>query len=299
MKITKETRLGWIGTGIMGRSMALHLRKAGYPMSVHNRTKSKAADLLDAGADWKDSPADVARASDVVFLIVGFPQDVRQTILEPGGVLEGLSPGGVIVDMTTSSPSLAEEIEARCREKNVVALDAPVSGGDLGARNATLSIMIGGDRQTTEELRPLWDILGKTAVWQGPPGSGQHTKMVNQILIAGGMIGLCEALLYGYKAGLDPETVLQSVSGGAAGSWSLSNLGPKILKRDFTPGFMIEHFVKDLGIALEESRRMGLALPGLALAEQLYIAAKSKGYAKSGTQALILALADLSGQKIP
>ncbi len=295
MQITEQTRIGWIGAGIMGRSMAMHLRKAGYPLAVYNRTKSKADDLIAAGAVWKDTPVEVARCSDVVFLIVGFPQDVRQTILGKNGVLEGLAPGGVVVDMTTSSPSLAREIEVYCRAKNVVALDAPVSGGDSGARNATLSIMIGGDEDTARALAPLWNLLGKTAVYQGPAGSGQHAKMVNQILIAGGMIGLCEALLYAFKVGLDPEAVLESVSGGAAGSWSLSNLGPRILKQDFEPGFMIEHFVKDLGIALEESKRMGIALPGLALAEQLYIAAKSKGMAKNGTQALYRALGDLSG----
>ncbi|MDR0338462.1 MAG: NAD(P)-dependent oxidoreductase [Planctomycetaceae bacterium] len=285
--------LGWIGTGIMGSSMARHLLEAGYALNVHNRTKSKATALLNAGAVWYSSPKEVAEHSDIVFLMVGFPQDVRETILGSQGVLEGIKPNGIIVDMTTSSPTLAREIETECRKKKVISLDAPVSGGDLGAKNATLSIMIGGDQQTAESLRPFWDLMGKTVVYHGTSGNGQHAKMVNQILIAGNMIGLCEAILYGFRSGLDMEKVLQSVSGGAAGSWSLNNLAPRIFKKDFAPGFMIEHFIKDLGIVLEESRRMGLMLPGLALAEQLYTTAKSKGYAKNGTHALILALTEL------
>ncbi|MDR3197659.1 MAG: NAD(P)-dependent oxidoreductase [Planctomycetaceae bacterium] len=286
-------KLGWIGTGIMGHSMARHLLDAGYPLNVYNRTKSKANELLNIGAVWCPSPKAVAENADIVFLMVGFPQDVRETILGSQGVLEGMRPNGIIVDMTTSSPTLAQEIETECRKKNVISLDAPVSGGDLGAKNATLSIMIGGDKQTAESLMPFWNLMGKTVVYHGAGGSGQHAKMVNQILIAGNMIGLCEAILYGFRSGLDMEKVLQSVSGGAAGSWSLTNLAPRIFKKDFAPGFMIEHFIKDLGIVLEESRRMELKLPGLALAEQLYITAKSKGYAKNGTHALILALEEL------
>ncbi|MDR0704404.1 MAG: NAD(P)-dependent oxidoreductase [Planctomycetaceae bacterium] len=289
------TTLGWIGAGIMGRNMARRLLNAGYPLNVYNRTKNKATELLNAGAVWYSSPKMVAQHSDIVFLMVGFPQDVRETILGRDGVLEGIKPHGIIVDMTTSSPALAKEIETECRKKNVISLDAPVSGGDSGAKNATLSIMIGGHRQTAESLAPFWNLMGKTVVYHGASGNGQHAKMVNQTLIAGNMIGLCEAILYGFRSGLDMEKVLQSVSDGAAGSWSLTNLAPRILKKDFAPGFMIEHFIKDLGIILEESRRMGLALPGLALAEQLYIAAKSKGYAKNGTQTLFLALAELSG----
>jgi 3-hydroxyisobutyrate dehydrogenase len=275
--------------------MARHLLDAGYALNVYNRTQRKAAELLNAGAVWRNSPREVAEHADIVFLMVGFPQDVRETILGNKGVLEGMKPYGIIVDMTTSSPSLAQEIETECRKKNVISLDAPVSGGDLGAKNGTLSIMIGGDQQTAESLAPFWNLMGKTVVYHGSGGNGQHAKMVNQTLIAGNMIGLCEAILYGFRSGLDMENVLQSVSGGAAGSWSLTNLAPRILKDDFAPGFMIEHFIKDLGIVLEEAQRMGLALPGLALAEQLYVAAKSKGHAKDGTQALILALAELSG----
>ncbi len=286
-EVNKKTPLGWIGTGIMGRSMALHLIEAGFSLNVYNRTKAKTDDLVQAGASWCGSPKDVAARSKIVCLMVGFPSDVRETILGEEGVLDGMGPGGILVDMTTGSPSLAQEIESICQKKGVTALDAPVSGGDVGAKKATLSIMVGGDRKIYEQLMPIWKLLGTTIVYQGPAGSGQHTKMVNQILIAGNMMGLCEALIYAKRSGLDAETVLKSVSGGAAGSWSLSNLAPRILAGDFSPGFMVEHFVKDLGIALEEARRMGLCLPGLALAEQLYAALKSQGHGRDGTQSLI------------
>lgn len=292
LKINKDTKIGWIGTGIMGRSMAMKIHEAGYRLSVFNRTKSKAKNLIDAGAVWKDSPRKVAEASDIVFLIVGFPKDVRETVLGEVSILSGLKNGGIVVDMTTSSPALAREIEMECRKKSIVSLDAPVSGGDVGARNGTLSIMIGGDEKTATDLMPLWNLMGQTVVYQGSSGSGQHAKMVNQTLIAGNMIGVCEALLYAKKSGLDLDTVLKSVSGGAAGSWSLSNLAPRILKSDFAPGFMVEHFVKDLGIALEECRRMNIRLQGLELAERLYRKTMEQGHAKDGTQALYLALED-------
>ena len=290
-----KTRLGWIGTGVMGGSMCGHLLDKGFEVTVYNRTRAKAQRLLDRGARWADSPRQVAEASDVVFTIVGFPHDVREVILGPEGVLAGSKPGNVIVDMTTSEPSLAVQIAQRAQEKGVYAIDAPVSGGDVGARQGTLSIMIGGDQQVVEALRPCWEAMGKTIVYQGGPGAGQHTKMVNQILIATNMIGVCEALLYGYKAGLDLETVLRSVASGAAGSWSLSNLGPRIIQNNFEPGFFVEHFIKDMGIALAEAKRMGLSLPGLALAHQLYIALKAQGHGRDGTHALELALARLSG----
>ena len=290
-----KTRIGWIGTGVMGASMCGHLLDRGFSVTVFNRTKAKAQGLLDRGAAWADSPRQVAEASDVVFTIVGFPHDVRQVILGPDGVLEGCSPGNIIVDMTTSEPSLAVEIAERAREKQVWAIDAPVSGGDVGARQGTLSIMIGGEKEAVEALGPCWEAMGKTIVHQGGPGAGQHTKMVNQILIATNMIGVCEALLYGYRAGLDLETVLQSVASGAAGSWSLSNLGPRIIQNNFDPGFFVEHFIKDMGIALAEAKRMNLCLPGLALAHQLYIALKAQGHGRDGTHALELALARLSG----
>ncbi len=290
-----KTKLGWIGTGVMGSSMCGHLMDAGFDMTIFSRTKSKAQPLIDRGAAWADSPADVAKASDVIFTIVGFPHDVHQVILGPAGVLSGCKPGNAIVDMTTSEPSLASEIHRIAAEHNVYSLDAPVSGGDKGAREGILSIMIGGDADVVEALAPCWQAMGKTIVRQGPAGCGQHTKMVNQTLIASGMVAVCEALVYGQKAGLDLESVMISVGSGAAGSWSLSNLGPRILANDFDPGFFVEHFVKDMGIALDESRRMGLCLPGLALAEQLYQSVIAKGGGRSGTQALALAVAEMAG----
>jgi len=289
------TRIGWIGTGVMGQSMCGHLLDAGFSATIHNRTKEKARPLLAQGACWADSPIEVAQASDVVFTMVGYPADVREVILAPRGVLAGCRSGQVVVDMTTSEPSLAVEISAAAAGRGVHAVDAPVSGGDVGARQATLSIMIGGDPQVVAALAPCWEALGRTIVHQGGPGSGQHAKMVNQVLIAGNMVALCEALLYAYRAGLDLNTVLRSVASGAAGSWSLTNLGPRIINNDFDPGFYVAHFIKDMGIALEESRRMGLAVPGLALAHQLYVALAAQGHGRKGTHALQLALASLSG----
>jgi 3-hydroxyisobutyrate dehydrogenase len=290
-----ETRIGWIGTGVMGSSMCGHLIKAGFSATVFNRSKNKAQALLDQGATWADSPQAVAAAADVVFTIVGFPSDVRSVILGPDGALAGSKPGAILVDMTTSEPSLAIEIAEAARKKQVHSVDAPVSGGDVGAKEARLSIMIGGDKDVVDALAPCWQAMGKTIVHQGGPGAGQHTKMVNQTLIATGMVGVCEALLYGYRAGLDLNVVLESVVSGAAGSWSLSNLGPRIIKGNFEPGFMVEHFIKDMGIALAESKRMGLSMPGLALAHQLYVALAAQGHGRDGTHALELALASLSG----
>jgi 3-hydroxyisobutyrate dehydrogenase len=301
MSITKAapgtTRIGWVGTGVMGRWMCQHLMTKGYAATVYNRTKERAQPLLDAGATWADTPADVAQRSDVVFAIVGFPKDVREVFLGPKGILTAARPGLALVDMTTSEPSLAREIHEAAKAKGVASLDAPVSGGDVGAKNAGLSIMVGGDADVVEALRPLLECMGKTIVHQGPAGAGQHTKMVNQILIASNMVGVCEALLYGWKAGLDLKTVLQSVGGGAAASWSLNNLGPRIIDRNFEPGFFVEHFIKDMGIALDEAKRMNLALPGLALANQLYLAVQAQGWGRKGTHALMLALEQLSGVK--
>jgi 3-hydroxyisobutyrate dehydrogenase len=289
-----KTRVGWIGTGVMGRWMCQHLMTKGYAATVYNRGREKAAPLLEAGAAWADTPKAVAERSDVIFAIVGFPKDVREVFLGADGALAGCRPGCVLVDMTTSEPSLAREIYEAAKAKGVAAVDAPVSGGDVGAKNAALSIMVGGDADAVEAVRPLLECLGKTIIHQGPAGAGQHTKMVNQVLIATNMIGVCEALLYAHKAGLDPETVLKSVGGGAAASWSLNNLGPRMIKRDFEPGFFVEHFLKDMGIALEEAKKMNLALPGLALANQLYVAVQAQGYGRKGTQALLLALEHLS-----
>lgn len=290
-----KTRVGWIGTGVMGSSMCGHLMNAGYSATVYSRTQQKAQALIDRGAQWAATPRAVAENSDVVFSIVGFPADVREVLLGEQGALSGAKPGVVLVDMTTSQPSLAVEIYDTAKQKGVHSVDAPVSGGDIGARNAALSIMLGGDQAVVESLQPLWEAMGKMIVYQGLAGSGQHTKMVNQTLIAGGMIGVCEALLYGYKAGLDLPTVLKSVGSGAAGSWSLSNLGPRIIDNNFDPGFFVEHIIKDLGIVLEESRRMGLFMPGLALAEQLYQGVKAQGHGRDGTQSLILALGKMAG----
>ena len=290
-----KTRIGWVGTGVMGASMAGHLQRAGYAMNVYNRTPEKAQGLVDQGAVWCATPQAVASASDVIFTIVGYPHDVQEVILGDQGVLKGCQPGSIVVDMTTSRPSLAAQIHAQAIAQEVFAIDAPVSGGDVGARNGSLSIMIGGDEEAVNSLKPIWDLMGNTWVYQGSAGSGQHTKMVNQILIASGMVGVCEALLYGHQAGLDLATVLKSVGSGAAGSWSLSNLAPRIIKNDFEPGFYVEHFIKDMGIAIQESDRMGLALPGLSLARQLYNAVASQGHGRSGTQALQLAVSSLSG----
>ena len=290
-----QTRIGWIGTGVMGSSMCSHLIECGFSATVHNRTEAKAQPLVDRGAQWADSPQAVAKQSDVIFSIVGFPEDVRETILGQHGALGGCNVGNVLVDMTTSQPALAIEIAERAEVAGVHSVDAPVSGGDVGARGGTLSIMIGGDEAVVDALQPCWQAMGKTIVYQGGPGAGQHTKMVNQTLIASNMVGVCEALLYAYRAGLDLETVMKSVASGAAGSWSLSNLGPRIIQGNFDPGFFVEHFIKDMGIALSEAKKMQLSLPGLALAHQLYVALAAQGHSRDGTHALQLALASLAG----
>ena len=293
------TRVGWIGTGVMGAPMCGHLIASGYPVTVFNRTPERARGLLERGAAWAESPQAVAQHADVVFTMVGFPDDVREIVLGPAGTLAGAGHGTILVDMTTSEPSLAREIYEAARARGVASLDAPVSGGDVGARAAGLSIMVGGDRDAFERVAPLLRCLGATIVHQGPAGAGQHTKMVNQILVASGMVAVSEALLYAHQAGLDLPTVLQSVSGGAAGSWSLTHYAPRILARDFAPGFRVDHFVKDMGIALAEARRMRLSLPGLALVEQLYLALVAQGDGRQGTHALVLALARLSAVEWP
>ena len=291
-----KLRIGWIGTGVMGRSMSANLLKAGYPLTVFTRTKEKAAPLFDLGAVWAESPARVAAASDIVFLMVGYPADVRDVVLGGEGVLTGFressdrSAPPIVVDMTTSSPALAAEIFGAAQAQGADALDAPVSGGDIGAREGTLSIMVGGDETVFRRVFPLFEVLGSKIVYQGGAGSGQHTKMVNQILIAGNMAGMCEALLYARRAGLDTEKVMNSVAAGAAGSWSLSNLGPRILRGDFAPGFFVEHFIKDMKIALDEAARMKLRLPALDLIRRLYERLAAQGDARLGTQALIKAL---------
>ena len=292
-------RIGWIGTGVMGSSMCGHLLDAGYRATIFNRTAAKCQGLVDRGAALAKSPREVAENSDVVFSIVGFPADVRAVTLGIDGTLAGSRPGTILVDMTTSEPALAVEIHEQAKRKGVGAVDAPVSGGDIGAREARLSIMVGGDAGDVASVLSLFQCMGKTIEHQGGPGAGQHAKMVNQILIASNMIGVCEALLYGYKAGLDLEKTLRSVGGGAAGSWSLNNLGPRILAGRFDPGFFVEHFLKDMGIALAEARRLQLSLPGLALADTLYRAVEAQGHGRDGTHALMLALARLSNVEWP
>lgn len=279
-------KIAFIGTGVMGASMAGHLLEAGYPVSVYNRTKSKAEGLLRKGAVWKDSPQDAAEGADVVISILGYPSDVEAIYLGESGVLSALGKGALAIDMTTSSPLLAERIAEVGRRRGVGVLDAPVSGGDLGAREARLSVMVGGAEEDFERALPILRVMGKNIVHQGKAGAGQHTKMCNQIAIAGGMVAIGESLRYAKAAGLDPEAVLQSISAGAAGSWSMSNLVPRALEGDFAPGFFVKHFVKDMKIALESAEEMGLELPGLDLAKSLYERLAKDGGAEEGTQAL-------------
>jgi 3-hydroxyisobutyrate dehydrogenase len=274
--------------------MCGHVLRAGYPVTIHSRTKAKAQPLLDLGATWAENPRAVAAESDLLFTMVGFPQDVRTVYFGEDGILAGAQPGTVLVDMTTTDPSLSREIAERATAKGLSAIDAPVSGGDVGARNATLSIMVGGETEAVQAAMPLFELLGKKIVHQGGPGAGQQAKLCNQIVIAGTMIGVCESLLYGSKAGLDLNNMLDSIRGGAAACWTLDHLAPRILQRHFDPGFFVEHFVKDMGLALEESKRMGLVLPGLILVHQLYQTVQQLGHGRSGTHALILALENLS-----
>ena len=290
-----QIKIGWVGTGVMGRWMCQHVMDLGYTATIFTRTKSKADPLLKAGATWAGSPAEVAESSDIIFTIVGFPEDVRQVYLGENGILTTAKSGSIVVDMTTTEPSLAIEIHQAARAKGVSSIDAPVSGGDVGAREARLAIMIGGDQEAVDAIHPLFEAMGQNIVYQGEAGSGQHTKMCNQITIAGTMIGVCEALLYGAKAGLDLEIMLSTISKGAAGCWSLENLAPRVLKRNFDPGFFVEHFIKDMGIALDEAKRMGISLPGLSLVHQLYLATQAQGHGRLGTHALMLALEKLSG----
>lgn len=289
-----STRIGWIGTGVMGQSMCGHLLAAGYRTTVSTRTRDKARPLLDRGAAWAETPREVALSSDVLFTMVGFPSDVRDVYFGEAGALRDVRPGVILVDMTTTEPTLAREIHSAALQRGASAIDAPVSGGDVGARNRTLSIMIGGDEEAVTAVMPLFQTLGKNIVHQGGPGAGQHTKMCNQIVIAGTMIGVCESLIYAFKAGLDPARMLESIRSGAAACWTLDNLAPRILNGNFEPGFIVEHFIKDMGIALAEARRLHLSMPGLALVHQLYLALEAQGHGRRGTQALMLALEHIS-----
>jgi len=283
----------------MGSSMAGHLLAGGYSLTVTTRTREKAAGLLEAGATWAETPADVARVSDVIFSMVGYPADVAEVLSGDTGALTTARAGCVIVDMTTSQPSLAVSIAEAASLKGVHVLDAPVSGGDVGARTAALSIMVGGPANVVEAVMPCFSLMGATIVRQGDHGAGQHTKMVNQILVASTTVAMSEGLLYAARAGLDLETVLSSVGSGAAGSWTINNLAPRVLRGDFAPGFFVDHFIKDLAIAVEEADRMGISLPGLENARALYRALQTQGHGQKGTQALILALCELSGLTWP
>ncbi|MBW1920628.1 MAG: NAD(P)-dependent oxidoreductase [Deltaproteobacteria bacterium] len=290
-------KIGWIGTGVMGASMAGHVQEGGHEIYVFNRTKEKSKPLLDKGATWCESPAEVAMNSEIVFTMVGFPSDVEEVYFGNKGIFSVKGACRIVVDMTTSRPVLAQTIQEKAAEKGIESLDAPVSGGDIGARNATLAIMVGGKKETFEKVLPLFKLMGKDISFMGGPGAGQHTKMCNQILVAGTMIGVCESLLYASKLGLDQQAVIDIVGKGAASSWSINNLGPRIVRGDYSPGFFVEHFVKDMGIALAEAEAAGLSLPGLGLLHQLYVAVKAQGHGRSGTQALFLALKTLNGEK--
>ncbi len=286
LKIDQTTSIGFIGTGIMGASVASHLLSQGYPLSIYNRTKEKANALLMKGAQWAESPKAIAATCQVIFTMLGYPEDVKKTYLDADGLILNAKPNAILIDMTSSSPSIAKEIAIACKNQNIYTLDAPVSGGDSGAKNGKLSIMVGGEKATFETVLPLFKIFGKTIVYQGPSGSGQHTKLSNQILIASYMIGICEAFQYAKKNGLNPETVLESVSGGAAGSWSLINLGPKMLRGDYAPGFYIHHFIKDMQIAVDECQQINLELHNLKNCLTLYGKLPDSFKKTKGTQAI-------------
>lgn len=288
-----SNKIGWIGTGVMGEPMCGHLLDAGYTLYVSSRSQYKAEKLLAGGAHWCDSPATVASQSDIVFTMVGSPGEVRDVYFSDNGIFSQPLSSSVLVDMSTTSPSLSQEIAQQARIQGVEAIDAPVSGGDVGARNATLSIMLGGDETAVNSVRPLLEIMGKNIVYMGEAGSGQHTKLCNQMAVAGTMTGVCEALVYAEQSGLDCEQVVNAIRPGAAGSWALDNLAPRIIRGDDAPGFMVDHFIKDLGIAVNEARMLGLVLPGLELAFQLYTKTQELGHGKSGTQSLIHAIRHL------
>ena len=294
----KEFTLGFIGLGVMGHSMAQHLIDAGYTLNLYNRTKSKADDLLCDKVSWCDSPAQVASRSDITFSIVGYPADVEAIYLGQDGIVSGIQEGSVAVDMTTTRPSLMLTIEKELKNKGAFFADAPVSGGDKGAREATLTFMTGCSDEVFERIRPYLSLMGKSINHCGGVSMGQQTKMCNQIVIAGTMIGVSEALVYGAQAGLRLKDMVRTISGGAAGCWTLDNLAPRVIRGDYEPGFMIDHFVKDMGLALEESEKMGLCLPGLALVKQLYIALQAQGMGRNGTQALVKALEAVTGRNI-
>jgi len=278
--------IGFIGIGVMGSSMAGHILAAGHKVAVYTRTASKAQGLLDAGATWMDSPAALAAACDFLITMVGYPSDVEALYFGETGLIANARPGTVLIDMTTSSPDLARRIHEAAAARNVAALDAPVSGGDTGARNATLTIMAGGDEQSFAAAKPILDLMGKTVIRQGGPGAGQHTKLANQIAVAANLMGVVESITYASAAGLDPRRVLLSIGSGSAGSWQLANTAPRIFDGNYAPGFYLKHFLKDLKIALDAARLMHIRLPLLELAEKLFDKASTEGMAELGSQAI-------------
>ncbi|WP_041556157.1 NAD(P)-dependent oxidoreductase [Carnobacterium sp. 17-4] len=279
--------IGFIGTGVMGSSIVKHLLAADYAVTVYNRTKSKADELIQLGAKWADSPAEVTAKSEIIFTIVGYPQDVEKTYFGEKGIFKTATENHILVDMTTSTPTLAQKLYQEGKERGIGVLDAPVSGGDLGAKNGTLTVMVGGEESTYEKIEPIFNVFSAKVNLQGEAGSGQHTKMANQIMIAGTMMGMAELLAYANAANLDLNKVLDTVGGGSAQNWSLSNYGPRILKEDYTAGFFVKHFIKDLKIALDESEKMSLDLPSTHLAKQLYEDLALNGFENDGTQAII------------
>jgi len=286
MKINEVKKIGFIGTGIMGNPMCFHLIDAGHELYIYNRSKRKAENLIDQGANWCESPKDVAVKSEIIITIVGFPKDVLEIYFNVNGIFEGIKPNTILIDMTTSEPKIAREIFQKAKEKNAFSLDAPVSGGEKGAIEGKLAIMVGGEHEIYEKVLPLFKKLGENISYMGKAGSGQHTKMSNQILIASTMVGVVESLLYAYKAGIDLNDVINVIGKGAAASWSINNLGRKIAQNDFNPGFFIKHFIKDMGIALQEAKNMNISLPGLSLVHQFYLSAKAMGFENLGTQGL-------------
>ena len=282
-----KKKIAFIGTGVMGASIVKHLFQAGHELTVYNRTKEKTDELVALGAKWAATPAEASEGQDIIFTMVGYPKDVEDVFTGEQGIFQTAKEGAIAVDMTTSEPSLAKKLFDIGRERNIHMMDAPVSGGDIGAKNGTLSIMVGGEEEIFNQLLPILQTFGTNIVYHGPAGAGQHAKMCNQIVIASGMIGVCESMVYGLKAGLSMEDVLKSITSGAAGSWSLSNLAPRMLKGDLEPGFYIKHMVKDIKIAIDEAERMNLQLPGLSLAKELYAQLQAQGYGEKGTQALI------------
>ncbi|MFJ6412916.1 NAD(P)-dependent oxidoreductase [Terribacillus saccharophilus] len=280
-------KIGFIGTGVMGKSMSRNLMQAGFELAVYTRTKAKADELVEAGAVWHDTPASLAANADAVITMVGYPSDVQEVYFGENGIIHHARPGTYVIDMTTSKPALAEEIHSKAKDKGIFALDAPVSGGDIGAQNGKLAIMVGGDADAFQAALPVFEAMGENIILQGPAGFGQHTKLINQVTIASNMVGVCEAIAYAEHAGMDPSKVLQSITTGAAGSFSLSNLAPRMIKGDYDPGFYVKHFIKDMKLALEAAKEMGMTTPGLELSLSLYERLAENGDEDLGTQALI------------